>query len=63
MEDEMIDPWLSAYILEMARRCGDCRRLFDNVEGAYVYARMYPARLICHDCKLKEPPRTPEAKS
>lgn len=43
-------------VLRMAQFCGDCGRNFDLCEGDYCYARLRPARLICQDCKLKEPP-------
>jgi hypothetical protein len=44
-------------VRRMAARCGDCKRLLDDIAGDHVYMRMQPARLICLDCKLREPPR------
>ena len=42
-------------VLRMANFCGDCGRNFDDCGGEYVVIRLRPARLICQDCKLKEP--------
>lgn len=47
-------------ILRAAKFCGDCGRKFDDCAGDHVYVRLGPARLICLDCKLKEP--APDAK-
>lgn len=44
-------------VLRAAQFCGDCGRNFDEIAGDYCYVRIQPARLICHDCKLKEAPR------
>jgi hypothetical protein len=50
----MIDYELGS-ILRAAKFCGDCGRNFDDCDGDHVYPRIGPARLICLDCKLKEP--------
>lgn len=47
-------------VLRMAKFCGDCGRNFDDCEGEYVSVRLYPARLICQDCKLKDPVEAPK---
>lgn len=44
-------------IRRIALRCGDCGRLFDEVQGEWCYIRFQPARLICLDCKLAEKTR------
>jgi hypothetical protein len=47
---------LQHQVLRMASRCGDCGRLFEDCPGEYISIRQGPARLICQDCKLREPP-------
>jgi hypothetical protein len=51
----MLNGW--DIIRRTAQFCGDCGRKFDDCEGDHCYVRIGPARLICLDCKLKEPPR------
>lgn len=45
---------VDSQIRRIAARCGDCKRLFDDIQGEHCYMRQQPARLICGDCKLRE---------